>query len=44
MEVGKRDKEMLKDYSFNFDEEMKVINSYFGESFKFHTPTSTGTL
>ena len=44
MEIGKSAQKMLKDYSFNFDAEMKVINSYFGESFKFHTPTSTGTL
>jgi curved DNA-binding protein CbpA len=43
MEVGRRSRKILKDYSFDFEEQMQVVNPLYAENFKTHTITFTGT-
>lgn len=43
MKVGRKARKMLKEYGFDFDEQMKITNSLYGASFRTHTVTFTGT-
>ncbi len=43
MEVGRRSRKMLKEYGFDFEDQMKIPNLRFGMNFKAYTVTCTGT-